>query len=197
MCSGAQGSVSDLERGGGGGGAEVVSTYTEELQGEQEAGSWVFFTGVSQMSAPSPALHSEVRLEYHTVHRAQYFSSQTSGPANLAFSQCFPSPWMPPVPQTSASRSLGITCRPYPRHTSQAPLVQFTSVVQSCPTLCDPMNHSTPGLPVHHQLPESTQTHVHQVDDAIQPSHSRSSPSPPALILSQHQGLLQWVSSSH
>ena len=59
------------------------------------------------------------------------------------------------------------------------------------------MNHSTPGLPVHHQLPESTQTHVHWVGDAIQPSHPLSSPSPPALNLSQHQGLFQWVSSSH
>ena len=60
--------------------------------------------------------------------------------------------------------------------------VQFSSVAQSCPTLCDPMNCSTPGLPVHHQLPESTQTHVHRVGDAIQPSHPLSSPSPPAPI---------------
>ena len=75
--------------------------------------------------------------------------------------------------------------------------VQFSSVAQSCPTLCDPMNRSTPGLPVHHQLPESTQTHVHRVNDAIQPSHLLSSPSPPALNLSQHQGLFQRVSSSH
>ena len=75
--------------------------------------------------------------------------------------------------------------------------VQFSSVVQSCPTLCDPMNCGTPGLPVHHQLLESTQTHVHQVDDAIQPSHPLWSSFPPALNLSQHQGLFQWVSSSH
>ena len=75
--------------------------------------------------------------------------------------------------------------------------VQFSSVAQLCPTLCDPMNRSTPGLPVHHQLPEPTQTHVHWVDDIIQPSHLLSSPSPPALNLSQHQGLFQWVSSSH
>ena len=75
--------------------------------------------------------------------------------------------------------------------------IQFSSVAQSCLTLCDPMNHSTPGLPVHHQLPESTQTHVHRVDDAIQPSHPLSSPSPLALNLSQHQGLFQWVNSSH
>ena len=73
----------------------------------------------------------------------------------------------------------------------------FSSVVQSCPTLCDPMNHSTPGLPVHHHLPESTQTHVHWVSDAIQPSHLLLSPSSPAFNLSQHQGLFKWVSSSH
>ena len=67
----------------------------------------------------------------------------------------------------------------------------FSSVAQSCLTLCDPMNRSTPGLPVHHQLPESTQTHVHCVGDAIQPSHPLSSPSPPAFNLSQHQGLFK------
>ena len=65
--------------------------------------------------------------------------------------------------------------------------VQFSSVAQSCPTLCDPMNHTTPGLPVHHQLPEFTQTHVHRVGDAIQPSHPLSSPSPLAPNPSQHQ----------
>ena len=72
--------------------------------------------------------------------------------------------------------------------------VQFT---QSCPTLCNPMNRSMPCLPGHHQLLEFTQTHVHRVDDAIQPSHPLSSPSPPALNPSQYQGLFQWVSSSH
>ena len=69
--------------------------------------------------------------------------------------------------------------------------VQFSPVTHSCPTLCDPMNCSTPGLPVHHQLPEFTQTHVHQVSDAIQPSHPQSSPSPPAPNPSQHQSLFQ------
>ena len=76
-------------------------------------------------------------------------------------------------------------------------IIQFSSVAQSCPTLCHPMNCSTPGLPVHQQLPEFTQTHVHQVGDAIQPSHPLLSPSSPALNLSQHQGLFKWVSSSH
>ena len=69
--------------------------------------------------------------------------------------------------------------------------VQFSSVAQSCLTICDPMNRSTPGLPVHHQLPEFTQTHVHRVSDTIQPSHPLSSPSPPAPNPSQHQSLFQ------
>ena len=74
---------------------------------------------------------------------------------------------------------------------------QIRSVAQSCPTLCDPMNRSTPGLPVHHQHPEFTQTHVHRVSDAIQPSHPLSSPSPPAPDPSWHQSLFQWINSSH
>ena len=75
--------------------------------------------------------------------------------------------------------------------------VQFSLVPQSCPTLCDPMNLSKPGLPIRHQLSESTQTHVHWVGDAIQLSHPLLSPSPPSLNLSQRQGLFWWVSSSH
>ena len=74
---------------------------------------------------------------------------------------------------------------------------QIRSVAQSCLTLCHPMNRSPPGLPVHYQLPEFTQTHVHQVSDAIQPSHPLSSPSPLAPNPSQHQSLFQWVNSSH
>ena len=71
----------------------------------------------------------------------------------------------------------------------KAASVQFRSRAQSCPTLRNPMDCSTPGFPVHHQQPELAQTHVHQVSDAIQPSHPLSSPSPPAFNLSQHQGL--------
>ena len=71
------------------------------------------------------------------------------------------------------------------------------SVIQSCPTLCNPMDCSIPCLPVHHQLLELAQTHIHRVSDAIQPSHPLSSPSPPTFNLSQHQGLFQWVSFSH
>ena len=73
--------------------------------------------------------------------------------------------------------------------------VQFSSVIQWCPTLCDPMNCSTPGIPAHHRLLEFTQIHIHQVGDAIQPSHPLSSPSPPAPNPSQHQSLFQWVNS--
>ena len=76
-------------------------------------------------------------------------------------------------------------------------LIQFSSVSQSCPTLCNLMKCITPGLPVHHQLLEYTQPHIHRVSDAIQPSHPRSSASPPSHNLSQHQSLFQWVNSSH
>ena len=115
-------------------------------------------------------------------------------------------------PSASVSASLGSLCSmvlkfPSSAHTAHciylfcfhlemrilAPSV--SSVTQSCPTLCDPMNRSTPGLPVHHQLPEFTQTHMHQVGHAIQASHPLSSPSPPAPNPSQHQGLFQGVNS--
>ena len=76
-------------------------------------------------------------------------------------------------------------------------VIQYSSVTQSCPTLCNPMDSSIPGFPVHHQLLELAQIHVHQVSDAIQPSHPLSSPSPPGSNLSQHQGIFQWVSSLH
>ena len=81
--------------------------------------------------------------------------------------------------------------------TDMRSLVQFSSVAQSCLTLCDPMNCSTPGLPVHHQIPEFTQSHVHRVGDAIQPSHPLLAPSLPALNLPQHQGLFWWVGFLH
>ena len=89
------------------------------------------------------------------------------------------------------------TFKHLPGLSSSVSSVQFSSFTQLCPTLCDPMNHSTPGLPVHHQLQEFTQIHIQRVSDAIQPSHPRSSPSPPAPNPSQNQSLFQWVSSSH
>ena len=82
-------------------------------------------------------------------------------------------------------------------HHCMSQTLQFSSVAHSCPILCDPMDYSTPALAVYHQLPEPTQTHVHRVNDAIQPSHPLSSPSPPAFNLSQHQGLFRWISASH
>ena len=101
----------------------------------------------------------------------------------------------PPAPNPSQHQSFPVsqlfTCGG-PCHTACSILVSsVTSVTQSCPTRCDPMNRSTPGLPVHHQLPEFPQTHIHRVSDAIQPSHPLSSPSPPAPNPSQHQSLFQ------
>ena len=94
-------------------------------------------------------------------------------------------------------RNLLISCRSMLPNALIASYIKFSSVAQSCPTLCDPMKCSMPGLPVHHQLPEFTQTHDHWVSDAIQPSHPLSSPSSPVPNLSQHQSLFQWVNSSH
>ena len=94
-------------------------------------------------------------------------------------------------------KSIGVMLSFYSWDVKYIFIIQFSSVTQSCPTLCYSMNHSTPGLPVHHQLPEFTQTYVHQVGDAIQPSHPLSSPSPPAPNPSQHQTLFQQVNSSH
>ena len=88
--------------------------------------------------------------------------------------------------------NIGLTSKIY-----KCSSVQFSSVAQSCPTLCDPMNRNMPGLPVHHQLPELTQTHVHWVGDTIQPSHPLSSPSHPDPNPSQNQGLFQWFNSLH
>ena len=103
------------------------------------------------------------------------------------------------LPQYTNQLQVGITpkYRWQDNRTFRKHSVQFSSVTQSCLTLCDHMDCSTPGFPVHHQPPELAQTHGHQVGDAIQPSHSLSSPSPPAFNPSQHQGLFQGVSSSH
>ena len=113
----------------------------------------------------------------------------------------FPTPGNLPDPGIESTLSpVSPHCRQILYHlaTGEALLsVQFSSVAQSCLTLCDPINRSTPGLPVHHQLLEFTQTHVHRDGDAIQPSHPLSSPSPPAPNPSQHQGLFQGVSSLH
>ena len=112
--------------------------------------------------------------------------------------QCRRCEFDPPVRKVPWSRKwqpLQYSCLENPM--ARGSSVQFSSVAQSCPTLCDPMNRSMPGLPVHHQLPEFTQTNVHRVSEAIHPSYPLSSPSPPAPNPSQHQSLFQWVNSSH
>ena len=116
-------------------------------------------------------------------------------------------PWDSPGKNTESSMIQGLNMHLLNWQVGSLPLinwgsllftsVQFSSVAQLCLTLCDPMNRSTPGLLVHHQLPEFTQTHVHWVSDAIQPSHPQSSPSPPAPNPCQYQSLFQWVNSSH
>ena len=108
-----------------------------------------------------------------------------------------PNPGIKPTPLMSPALAGGFFTTSATWEALNALISQFSSVAQSCPTLCDPMDHSMTGLPVHRQLPEFTQTHVHWVSDAIQPSHPLSSPSPPALNLSQHQGLFKWVSFPH
>ena len=108
--------------------------------------------------------------------------------------------WLRPFGGPERRQNLGTQAGLCPQEESGKGRVrsdQIRSVTQLCPTLCDPMNHSTPGLPVHHQLPEFTETHVHRVSDAIQPSHPLSSLSPLAPNPSQHQSLFQWVNSSH
>ena len=113
--------------------------------------------------------------------RQEYWSGSTfPSPGYL------PDPGMEPASPALQTHSLAVSYS-----------VQFSSVARSCLTLCNPINCSSPGLPVHHQLLEFTQTNFHRVGDAIQPSHPLSSPSPPALNLSKHRGLFQWVSSSH
>ena len=102
-----------------------------------------------------------------------------------------------PFPFRNSGRGKRIGDCGWRKRTHQCCSVQFSSVAQLCLTLCDTMICSMPGLPVHHQLPEFTQTHAHWLSDAIQPSHALWSFSPPTFNLSQHQGLFQWVSSLH
>ena len=126
-------------------------------------------------------VHTEIRLIiFFAVKDGEALYSQQKQDWKLTVAQIMNSSL-----QNSALKKVGKTTRPF-RYS-----VQFSSVAQLCMTLCDPMNCNMPGLPVHHQLPESTQTHVHRVGDAIQPSHPLLSPFPPALNLSQHQGLFQ------
>ena len=133
-------------------------------------------------------------LTYGTVLSIKYWHPNSSLPLKLrsfTYWYCF---------QVWGGSKRFLPCGPWFLIRTQRRIwgLQFISVqLLSHVRLCDPMNHSTPGLPVHHQLPGFTQTHIHQVSDAIQPSHPLSFPSPPASNPSQHQGLFQWVNSSH
>ena len=126
---------------------------------------------------------TDYKYQDHIFH----FSSVQS----LSHVQLFATLWMAARQESLRRNGVAIMINKRVRNA-----VQFSSVTQSCPTLRDPMNCSTPGLPIHHHLSEFTQTHVHWVGDAIQPSHPLSSPSPPAPNTSQHQTLFQWVNSA-
>ena len=132
---------------------------------------------------------SGINTEYQAQGRAweTRVRSQEQAPEEAA---PLPSPFSPKVAGSATIKVSDLASKSQ-MWIYHAIWVQFSSVAQSCPTLCDPMNRSTPGLPVNHQLLEFTQTHVHQVSDAIQPSHPLSSPSPPAPNPSQHQSLFQ------
>ena len=119
-----------------------------------------------------------------TVQKHQFFSTQLYGPTLISIHDYW-------------KKNIALTRSTFVGKVMSLSRFVIRSVTQSCPTLCDPMNRSMPGLPVHHQLPEFTQTHIHRVSDAIQPSHPLLSPSPPAFNLSQHQSLSKCVSSSH
>ena len=135
-----------------------------------------------------PYIPKVSKLSTYIVKNLLYISVQTK---KMSFSsvQSFSRVWLFLTPWTVARHS------PLSMEFSGQESVQFSHL--SCPTLCDTMDCSMPGLPVHHQFPEFTQTHAHWVSDALQPSHPLSSPSPPALNLAQHQGLFPWVSSLH
>ena len=150
-----------------------------------------------------PRQEQSSTLNKHLLSGWQFESESPSVVSNSLQPHGLYSPWNSPGENTGVgSLSLLQEILPTQGSNSGLPhcrqiLYQFSSVAQSCPTLCDPMNCSTPGLPVHHQLLEFTQTHIHRVGDAIQPSYPLSSPSPPAPNPSQHQRLFQWVNSLH
>ena len=158
---------------------KVYLKQRDRWEAPSEGGEDLFSVAPAFLTCP-PLSHLTGWL--YILLQTQFLSKDTALSKLLDLS---PFLWSPPWKQK------------YNKPLSSLPLIQFSSVAQSCPTLCDPMNLSMPDLPVHHQLPEFTQTHVHRVSDAIQPSHPLSSPSPPAPNPSQHQGLFQWVNSLH
>ena len=124
---------------------------------------------LSEVAQSCPTLCDPMDYTVHGILQARILEWVA-----ISFSRDLPNPGI--VPGSPALQADALLSKPPGKHAS----VQFSSVAQLCPTLCNPMNCSTPGLPVHHQLPEFTQTHIHRVSDAIQPSHPLSSPSPPA-----------------
>ena len=151
----------------------------------------------SRLTLCNPMDYSPQGSSVHGISQARVLEwVAISSPGDL------PNPWIEPIPPVLQAYSLPLSHQESPNEiilwlAHRLPFSQFSSVTQSCLTLCDPMNRSTPGLPVHQQLPEFTQTHVHRVGDAIQPSHPLSFPSPPSPNPSQHQSRFQWVNSSH
>ena len=162
----------------------LLGIYTEETRNERDTCTPLFiavlFIIARTWKQPRcPSAHEWIRKLWY-IYPMEYYSAIKKNTFESVLRR-----WMKlePIIQSEVSQK--------EKHQYSISSVQFSSVAQSCPTLCDPMNCSTPGLRVHHHLPEFTQTHVHRVSDAIQPSHPLSSPSPPAPNPSQHQSLFQ------
>ena len=153
------------------------------------------YTHISRSMPSKNIIHDDGELKITSCVHAQLLQ--------LCLSLCYPMDYSPPgssvheIFQSKLLEWIAMSSSKGYLQPRDRTSVQFSSVTQSCLTLCDLLNCRMPGFPVHHQLLELTQTHVHRVGDAIQPSHPLSSPLPPALSLSQHQGLFQWVSSSN
>ena len=151
----------------------------------------------SPLGSPVPRIPQARTLEWVAISFSNEWKWKVKV-KSLSHVRLLATPW---IAAYQAPPSMGFSRQEYwsgvPLYSSKMASVQFSSVAQSCLTLCDPINCSMPGLPVHHQLPEFTQTQVHRACDAIQPSHPLSSPSPPAPNPSQHQSLFQWVNSLH
>ena len=200
--------------------ASLVAQTVKNLPAGQ--GTWVWSLGREDPLEEEMATHSSIHdweipwteepgglqsmgsqrvgHELATKQRAlpsSYLDSLRNPHCTWKGTRTFPVMWMEIKPQYCGAPFLLVQCGEGVGKQGNLFTLQFNSVAHSCRTLCDPMDCSMPGFSVHHQLPEFTQTHVHRVSDAIQPSHPLSYPSPPAPNLSQHQGLFKWVGSSH
>ena len=153
----------------------------------EKKNEYAVLSGLFKMALPWIIIGSYIRAPGSLVAK--------NSPADVGDAALIPGPGR--APEEGNGNPLSILAWRIPCTEEPSALQSISSAAQSCLTLYDPMDCSRPGLPVHHQLPEFTQTHVHLVSDAIQSSHPLSSPSPPALNLSQHQGLFKWVSSPH